>query len=37
MLAAAPALQKKGYNIPGVVVLDVVEGKSIKKDVRGSR
>lgn len=26
VVSAAPELQKKGYTIPGVVVLDVVEG-----------
>lgn len=26
VVSAAPELQKKGYIIPGVVVLDVVEG-----------
>lgn len=25
-LEASPVLQKEGYNIPGVIVLDVVEG-----------
>ena len=28
ILSAAPILQKKGYKIPGVSVLDVVEGMS---------
>lgn len=28
VLGACPILQKKGYTIPGVVVLDVVEGES---------
>lgn len=28
MLSAAPILQQKGYTIPGVIVLDVVEGES---------
>lgn len=27
ILAATPVLQKNGYNIPGVAVLDVVEGE----------
>lgn len=26
ILSASPILQQKGYNVPGVVVLDVVEG-----------
>ena len=26
--AAVPELQKKGYKVPGVIVLDVVEGES---------
>lgn len=26
VVSATPELQKKGYTIPGVVVLDVVEG-----------
>ena len=30
ILSAAPELQKKGYTIPGVVVLDVVEGTAIE-------
>ena len=28
VLSAAPLLQQKGYTIPGVIVLDVVEGAS---------
>jgi thioesterase domain-containing protein len=28
ILSAAPLLQQKGYTVPGVVVLDVVEGSS---------
>jgi protein phosphatase methylesterase 1 len=27
ILSAAPLLQQKGYSIPGVIVLDVVEGE----------
>ncbi|WWC91573.1 uncharacterized protein L201_006519 [Kwoniella dendrophila CBS 6074] len=30
ILSASPILQKKGYTIPGVVVLDVVEGTAIE-------
>ena len=29
ILSAAPILQQKGYTVPGVVVLDVVEGESL--------
>jgi protein phosphatase methylesterase 1 len=29
ILEASPALQKLGYNVPGVVVLDVVEGELV--------
>jgi protein phosphatase methylesterase 1 len=28
ILSAAPILQKKGYIVPGVIVLDVVEGRA---------
>ncbi|WVW86010.1 hypothetical protein I302_108048 [Kwoniella bestiolae CBS 10118] len=30
ILSSAPILQKKGYTIPGVIVLDVVEGTAIE-------
>ncbi|KAI9635323.1 putative structural constituent of ribosome [Dioszegia hungarica] len=30
ILEASPALQKLGYNVPGVVVLDVVEGTAVE-------
>ncbi|WVR00357.1 hypothetical protein IAU59_007500 [Kwoniella sp. CBS 9459] len=30
ILSAAPLLQSKGYNVPGVVVLDVVEGTAME-------
>ncbi|WWC64436.1 uncharacterized protein I303_107046 [Kwoniella dejecticola CBS 10117] len=30
ILSSAPLLQKKGYTIPGVIVLDVVEGTAIE-------
>ncbi|OCF61135.1 protein phosphatase methylesterase 1 [Kwoniella mangroviensis CBS 10435] len=30
ILSSAPTLQKKGYTIPGVIVLDVVEGTAIE-------
>lgn len=28
ILSAAPELQKLGYTVPGVIVIDVVEGES---------
>jgi protein phosphatase methylesterase 1 len=30
ILSAAPVLQQRGYNVPGVIVLDVVEGTAVE-------
>lgn len=30
VLSAAPLLQQKGYKVPGVIVLDVVEGEYLQ-------
>jgi hypothetical protein len=29
ILSASPILQQKGYRVPGVIVLDVVEGQLV--------